>query len=88
MHQTPPNGTITPIPIHLPVSVSSSRPIPLFLLSSSAPSHRKPALPENKHQSVERDKAEGGGLVKGEQRRMFMSFLWPSGCCRPLCRPS
>lgn len=44
-------------------------------------------LPENKQQSVERGKAEGGRYVEGEQR-MFLSFLCPSGYCRPHCSPS
>lgn len=43
------------------------RPIPLFLLSSTVPSRRKPGLPENKHWSVERDKAEGGRNVRGSR---------------------
>lgn len=34
--------------------------IPLFLPSSTAPSHRMLRLPENKRRSMERDKAEGG----------------------------
>lgn len=42
-------------------------PIPLFLLSSTTPSRRKPGLPENKHCSVERDKAEGGRYARGSR---------------------
>lgn len=77
-----------PIPIHLSLCLSFPLcPIPPFLLSSTAPSRRKPGLPENKPWSVERDKAEGGRYGRGRQR-MFLSFLCPSGCCRPHCSPS
>lgn len=42
-------------------------PIPLFLLSSIAPSHRKSGLPENKSPSMERDKDKGGRYVWGRR---------------------
>lgn len=55
---------VPPRPPSLSLCVSfplwTPRP-PLFLLSSDAPSHRKPGFPENKRCSVERDRALGGG---------------------------
>lgn len=53
-------------------------PIPLFLLSSTAPSCRKPCLPENKFWRVEGDKADEGLYARRGQQRMFLSFLWPA----------
>lgn len=55
--------TQTHHPVGAHVSLCLSFPfhsIPLFLPSSTAPSHRMLCLPENKRRSMERDKAEGG----------------------------
>lgn len=40
-------------------------PAPLFLFSSTTPSHRKPGLPENKQGERGRDTGWGGGLGAG-----------------------